>query len=132
MRHRNVAGVKNAATERARQLRQRATPAEATLWQYLRVRQVDGIKFRWQEPIGPYITDFACLPARLIVELDGLSHENRAPTDARRDQWLQEQGFKVLRIANDEIRHNIRGVLETILDECHTRLKAHQLNEDDS
>jgi very-short-patch-repair endonuclease len=84
---------------------QRRTPARAEemLWRALRARNLDGHKFRRQVPLGPYVADFLCLEARLIVELDGPPHDD--PTqqahDARRTAWLAAQGFRVLRFSND-------------------------------
>ncbi len=99
--------------ERARSLRQTQTATEGLLWHFLRNRQLGGYKFRRQQPIGPYITDFACLSRRLLVELDGGQHvENR--DDEKRDAFLQEKGYRVLRFWNHEVSENCLGVLERI------------------
>src|SRR3989338_8545860 len=90
-------------TPRARHLRSSQTPAEEALWQQLRLRQLAGHKFRRQQPLGPYIVDFACLEARLIVELDGGHHAARAEYDAERTAWLEAQDFRVLRFWNHEV-----------------------------
>ncbi|WP_246731550.1 endonuclease domain-containing protein [Methylocapsa sp. S129] len=81
------------------------TNAEATLWRLLRGSHVDGLKFRRQVPIGPYIADFLCFQRRLIVELDGPPHDGdeRKSRDAARDDWLREQGYQVVRFPNDLI-----------------------------
>ena len=78
------------------------TAAETILWQALRDRGV-GAKFRRQVPIGPYIADFVCVDAQLIVELDGATHEydGRRIYDADRDAWLEAQGWRVVRFPND-------------------------------
>ena len=89
------------------------TDAERALWQALRNRQLDGRKFRRQATVGPYIADFACIAARLIVECDGGQHAMSA-TDARRTAWLEAQGCRVLRLWNDDILTNLEGVLAVI------------------
>ena len=89
-------------TDRARQLRKNMTTSESRLWFGLRRRQLDGWKFRRQAPIGPYVVDLVCLAARLVVELDGASHDDlKAEYDERRQRWLESQGFKVLRLSAD-------------------------------
>ncbi len=86
----------------ARKLRKEMTAAETMLWRSLRSRGV-GPKFRRQVPIGPYIADFACVAAHLVVELDGRPHDDieRQDRDRERDAWLAEHGWRVLRIPND-------------------------------
>ena len=79
----------------------------------LRDRQLDGLKFRRQVAIGPYVADFACYDARLIVELDGSQHaESRR--DTVRDRWFADDGYRVLRIWNNDLTRNRTGVLEAI------------------
>jgi very-short-patch-repair endonuclease len=104
------------STKRARRLRRDATPAEARLWFRLRRNQLHGAKFRRQMPVGPYVVDFCCLEARLVVELDGGQHADN-PNDKVRTRFLEARGFKVLRFWNPEVTENIEGVLETILSE---------------
>ena len=101
-------------SELARELRQNPTDAEKRLWQHLRNRQLDGHKFRRQVPLGRYVVDFACLEARLIVEVDGGQHGWRAAADAARTAWLKGNGFRVLRFWNNEVLGNLAGVLDTI------------------
>lgn len=101
---------------RARQLRKNPTDAERLLWQKLRFWQVDGRKFRRQQPLGGYIVDFVCLEGRLIVELDGGQHADRNAYDKKRDDWLRNQGFVILRFWNHDVLNNIDGVMEQILD----------------
>jgi very-short-patch-repair endonuclease len=86
---------------RARRFRQQMPATERKLWDTLRDRRLGGLKFRRQVPIGPYVADFACLRHRLIVEADGPFHD--PIRDARRDSWLQGQGFRVLRFSNREV-----------------------------
>ena len=72
------------------------------MWNKLRGRQLDGWKFRRQSPIGPYVVDFVCFEARLVVELDGTSHDDtNVDYDERRQAWLESQGFRVLRLSAD-------------------------------
>src|SRR5688572_17020851 len=89
---------------RARTLRGEMTRAETLLWRYLKAGHLDGLKFRRQSPIGSYIADFACHAAKLVIELDGESHdfEERVQRDAGRDAWLASQGYEVLRFSNDQ------------------------------
>lgn len=101
---------------RARQLRKNPTDAERLLWQKLRFWQVDGRKFRRQQPLGGYIVDFVCLERRLIVELDGGQHADRNAYDKKRDDWLRNQGFVILRFWNHDVLNNIDGVVKQILD----------------
>jgi very-short-patch-repair endonuclease len=87
---------------RARRLRREMTLAETIMWRCLRDRRA-GAKFRRQVPIGPYVGDFVCVAAKLIVELDGPPHEKPAQQahDRRRDQWLMAEGWQILRFSND-------------------------------
>lgn len=100
-------------TQRARDLRANMTDAERRLWQGLRGRQLAGYKFRRQVPIGPYIVDFACLEARLVIEVDGGQHLGSAEDQAR-DAWLRSEGYRVLRFWNHEVLQQTTDVLEHI------------------
>ena len=99
----------------ARHLRRNMTDAECLLWRYLRAHRLDGGKFRRQQPIGPYVVDFVQLGAKLIVECDGGQHNDSAP-DARRDFWLKQQGFRILRFWNHDILNQTDAVLDRIHD----------------
>ncbi len=99
----------------ARVLRQSMTEEELILWSQLRRRQLGGFKFRRQHPIGPYVADFACLEAKLRVELDGGQHSEQRDADKIRDENIAEHGFKVLRVWNRDVRQNLSGVLDQIL-----------------
>ena len=101
-------------TERARQLRKNLTDAEQFVWTKLRSRRLGGYKFRRQMPIGPYIVDFVCLEARLILELDGGQHTEQKDYDTARTQWFQSQGFEVLRFWNHEVLEDWESVEEVI------------------
>src|SRR6476646_9384175 len=87
----------------ARELRKNLTQTEARLWLKLQGRKMEGWKFRRQAPIGPYIADFYCPAARLVIELDGSSHdhEDQAEYDERRQRWLEARGLRVLRLSAD-------------------------------
>ena len=93
-------------------------PAEQKLWARIRRKQLGGFRFRRQHTVGPYIADFACLEAKLIIELDGDQHgQDEAPMrDARRDEFLREQGFEVLRFWNNAVYEEIDSVLDVILE----------------
>ncbi len=98
----------------ARQLRQDEPDAEFRLWTELRNRRLNGYKFSRQIPLGPYVADFVCRKRNLIVEVDGSQHaENQA--DMRRTDWLNREGYAVLRFWNTEVLTERRSVLETIL-----------------
>jgi very-short-patch-repair endonuclease len=101
--------------EFARMLREAMTDAERALWYRLRAKRLLGWKFRRQQPIGNYIVDFVCHEAKLVIELDGGQHVERADADARRTAWLESQGFRVLRFWNDAVLKETDAVLEEIL-----------------
>ncbi|MBD3747798.1 DUF559 domain-containing protein [Sphingopyxis sp.] len=101
-------------TLKAQRLRREATPAERALWRALSRRQLEGWKFSRQMPIGPYVADFLCREARLVVELDGISHDARQDDDRRRDGYMRLQGYRTLRFANADVMSNLEGVLMTI------------------
>ena len=104
---------------KARALRRTMTKAEVILWQNLRARQLGGFKFRRQVPVGPFIADFACVEGCLIVEVDGGTHSepDEVARDARRTAFLEQRGWRVLRIWNSDVYENLPGVLENILDQ---------------
>ena len=102
------------ANEFARGLRKNLTDAERRLWSRLRRQQLCR-HFRRQEPIGPYIADFVCFEARLIVECDGGQHAESA-YDAKRDAWFAQRGFTVLRFWNHDVLRETDSVVEQIFD----------------
>jgi very-short-patch-repair endonuclease len=104
-------------TERARVLRRDMTDAERQLWTGLKQGSPEGVRFRRQVPIGRYIVDFACLSARLVVEVDGGQHYSDAglARDAVRDAWLKTEGFQILRVTNRDVLTNLEGVVVAIL-----------------
>lgn len=97
----------------AKKLRGNMTDAERRLWYRLRAHRFNGSKFKRQVPIGPYVVDFACLHQKIIIEVDGGQHSDSA-SDVRRDQWLEQQGFRVLRFWNNDVLRNTDGVLTVI------------------
>ena len=105
-------------TQRARHLRQDTSTPERILWGLLRGGRLKGWKFRRQYPIGPYVADFYCTKAVLVVELDGDSHIGRSDYDERRVGYIQDQGLRVLRIGNDDMLSDPDSVAETILQWC--------------
>jgi very-short-patch-repair endonuclease len=92
------------------------TRAETLLWRYLKAHHVDELAFRRQAPIGPYIADFCCHAARLIIEVDGGSHDwdERLKRDAARDRWFASQRYHVLRFTNEDVLRNLEGVIASI------------------
>jgi len=100
---------------RARTLRQRLTRAETILWSRLR-QGIGGIRFRRQHPIGPYIADFACIRARLVIEVDGATHNSDAERrhDARRDAFLRSRSWQIVRVTNDDVYRSLDAVLDLI------------------
>lgn len=102
-----------AKRDRARELRREMTVAERKLWQVLKGRGVDGHRFRRQHPLGPYVADFACLEAGVVIEVDGGQHQD-STTDQRRDSSMRGRGFKVLRFWNNEVLTNLEGVCSVI------------------
>ena len=104
------------AKQIARTLRRNSTDAEIRLWSALRDRRLAGYRFRRQHPIGPFIVDFGCTRHQLIIEADGGQHADNA-ADEERTEWLQRNGWRVLRFWNNDILANTNGVIETILRE---------------
>jgi very-short-patch-repair endonuclease len=105
---------KSGATGRARELRQNETEAEYCLWTELRNRRLNGHKFSRQIPLGPYIADFVCREKNLVIELDGSQHAD-SQHDLIRTQWLNANGYSVLRFWNTAVLQERRSILETIV-----------------
>ncbi|MGH8064735.1 MAG: endonuclease domain-containing protein [Candidatus Entotheonellia bacterium] len=99
---------------RAKWLRKNATDAEHMLGQHLRLRQCAGYKFRRQQPLGNFIVDFVCLEKRLVIEVDGGQHNAQVAYDEQRTEWIEEQGFRVLRFWDHEVMRDIGAVKEMI------------------
>ena len=100
----------------ARRLRTEMTDAEKHLWRHLRMRQMAGMKFRRQHPLGVYLLDFVCLEAKLVIEVDGGQHAEQADADRSRTAWIELQGFKVLRFWNHEVLQEIESVTRVIFE----------------
>jgi very-short-patch-repair endonuclease len=107
--------IRPSTNRNARDLRRNPTDAERALWRRLRQRQVAGLRFRRQHPLGCFILDLVCLEARLVIELDGGQHAARQEEDQGRTAWLEARGYRVLRFRNTEVLGNPEGVLEVIL-----------------
>ena len=107
--------VTDRTRSRAQQLRRNATQPEQLLWSILRARRLGGLKFRRQHPIEPYVVDFYCAEANLVVELDGESHEGRQEYDQHRESFLSNMGLTIIRVTNDQVLDNSDGVAEGIL-----------------
>jgi very-short-patch-repair endonuclease len=105
--------------DRARALRRTAPIFEQEFWQQVRAARFSGFKFRRQQAIGPYIVDFACMTEKLVVELDGGQHQESLAYDARRDDWLRAEGYRVLRVWNSDWNANRQGVLEALWEMLH-------------
>ena len=108
--------MRNKLQNIAKILRKRPTEAEKFMWRYLKSRQLEGLKFRRQEPIGNYVVDFVCYEKKIIVEIDGGQH--CAERDGNRNRWLESQDFKILRFWNTEVLKNAQGVWEVIRKNC--------------
>ena len=103
----------------ARDFRKAPTATEAVLWQHLRGRQMAGVKFRRQQPIGPFVVDFCAPRLRLIIEIDGPVHDalQERERDAERQRLIESLGFRFLRVPTGDIEHNLEEVLRRIQDE---------------
>ena len=104
--------------KRAKELRQTMTLAENTLWQHLRNKQLNGLKFRRQHPLGPFIADFYCAACRLVIELDGAIHDTQQAQDAARTEQFEDYGYRVIRFHNDLVLNEIEQVLTAIVAAC--------------
>jgi len=104
-------------TQFARQLRTNLTDAERHLWRHLRYRQLNGHKFRRQQPVGSYIVDFVCFEKKVIVEVDGGQHLDDRIEDDKRTAWLAAQAFHVLRFWNHDVLSDVNAVL-TVIDQA--------------
>jgi very-short-patch-repair endonuclease len=98
----------------ARDLRARETPVEDILWEELRSRRLDGMKFRRQHPIGPFVVDFCCAESRLVIELDGGIHVEQREQDTEREAVLTLAGYRVIRFPNRSVQETLPEVLDAI------------------
>jgi very-short-patch-repair endonuclease len=97
-------------TERARSLRKKNTKSESLLWGLLRAKQLCGLKFRREHPIGPHFADFACVSKMLVVEIDGGYHDHVAENDLEREEYLRKRDWKVIRFSDKEVEDDIEAV----------------------
>ena len=104
--------MKSESQHIAKILRKRPTDAEKLMWRHLRGKQLEGFKFRRQEPIGNYVADFVCYEKGILVEVDGGQHS--VEKDRDRERWFEGQGFKVLRFWNNDVLKNTERVWEVI------------------
>lgn len=104
--------------DRGRELRQKMTFPERLLWSKLRDHRLGGLKFRRQHPIGPYVADYYCHEASLVIELDGRSHIGQGVEDRQRQDYLEGQGLRVIRFSNDKVIYDLAGVLKDISRAC--------------
>jgi len=102
----------------AKKLRKNSTVVESLLWQRLKARQIQGVKFRRQQPIENFIVDFVSFEKRIVIELDGGQHKMNRKKDNKRDRFLAENGYTVLRFWDSEVIENMEGVLEVIRKKC--------------
>ena len=113
-RLRERVGVRADAKAKARELRCQMTEAETLLWLQLKGRRFQGFKFRRQRPLGPYILDFVCLKAGLVIEIDGGQHSGQQTYDQARTALIETQGLTVIRFWNHEVMNETPAVLEKI------------------
>jgi len=105
--------------ERARELRKNMTPAEKILWEKLRHNRLNGLQFRRQQIINPYIVDFYCHAKALVVEVDGDIHDLQQDYDAERSSYLITRGFRMLRVTNNDVKNDLLSVVQKISEACH-------------
>ncbi|HEX7850205.1 MAG TPA: DUF559 domain-containing protein [Sphingomonas sp.] len=117
----SIPPVRRQISQHASQLRRDRTEAEEKFWQAVRNRQIDGFKFRFQHSLLPYIADFACLDAMLIVEIDGGQHSQER--DAARTAFLESEGFEILRFWNNDVLGNLDGVIHVVREALIRRAK---------
>ena len=103
---------------RARYLRSNMTVVEKMMWIELRKKRFHAYRFRRQVPIGAYIADFCCIKLKLIIELDGPSHEDQKMYDVQRTNWLQTKGYHVLRFKNEAVLQGNEQIYESIHAVC--------------
>ena len=104
--------------QRAKDLRQQMTPAEVMLWQCLCAHRLNGLKFRRQHPLGPFIADLYCTEHRLVIEIDGGIHTQQAEHDLARTEQFEAYGHRVMRFKNIEVEQDIEAVLAKIVEAC--------------
>jgi len=101
--------------KKARLLRKEPTPAERKLWAYLRGNKLNGVNFRRPHAIGNYVADLCAIREKLVIELDGSQHLEQAEYDIERTEYLESQGYKVIRFWNNQVMNDIEGVIRAIV-----------------
>ena len=111
---RRIRGTTSEVEQAARRLRQNLTPVEARLWEAIRNRQLEGLRFRRQHPVGNFILDFYCPSLKLVIEVDGDIHNSQVEYDEERTNKLAEYGYTVLRFTNEQVTNDLPKVLADI------------------
>ena len=122
--HRATRAIRGTTPEierRAREMRAHLTPEEDRLWQAIRGNQVDGLRFRAQHPVGRFILDFYCAALKLVIEIDGDSHNEQADRDSERSAILESYGYFVVRFGNAEVQSHLADVVDRIRIAASTR-----------
>ena len=109
-----IRGTTPEVEQAAKRLRQNLTTAEAKLWSVIRNKQLEGLRFRCQHPVGNFILDFYCPSCKLVIEVDGDVHNSQLEYDAERTNKLAEHGYTVLRFSNEQVMNNLPEVLTKI------------------
>lgn len=109
-----VVAFKKRDTNRAKSLRNQASPAERRLWKHLSNRQIAGYKFSRQMPVVPYFADFLCRELKLIIEIDGYSHDTQQGYDLARTKDMEDHGYRVARFSNQDVMTNVEGIVREI------------------
>lgn len=109
-----IRGTTLEVEQAAKKLRQNMTPAEKLLWSALKNKQLEGLRFRRQHPVGNFILDFYCPSRKLVIEVDGKIHGQQIDRDRARTSKLEEYGYKVIRFSNEKVLNNLPEVLEEI------------------
>jgi very-short-patch-repair endonuclease len=117
-----IRGTTPEIEQAARTLHQQLTPAEAKLWSALQKRQLQGLKFRCQHPVGRFIVDFYCPSCKLVIEVDGGIHDQQQIYDNARTERLESFGYSVLRFSNEAVIHDLPSVLSQIAQAAEERL----------
>jgi very-short-patch-repair endonuclease len=104
--------------ENAKELRREMTPSEKILWKQLKANRLNRLHFRRQQIVHGYLADFYCHQHELIVEVDGGIHEQQKEYDAEREGYLRALGFRIIRFTNEEVNHDLKGVLQKIVEVC--------------
>ena len=124
---RRLRGASEGVVAGAKLLRGELTPAERSLWQALRGRKVSGLRFRCQHAVGPFVLDFFCPAAKLVIEVDGPIHKQQREQDAARTEHLEQHDYRVLRFTNDQVLTDLDTVLSTIVSAAHDLPRQHRV-----